>query len=190
MTDRMVKGFNLEQTASFIDSHYSHDDRERIHAHLPAALKERLARVKSGSWYPLEDQVALQRAMAAVAPDPETAHRNAVALGRHLSNAATGTFMRLLLKVLTPKVFLKKVPDIWPRMFNFGTFESDPSAFEECGATMLMRDVGGFDHVDAVSTGWIEAVFVAMGHEDAQVASAPMQGEDAGTAYRFDIRWS
>lgn len=190
MTDRMVKGFNLEKTAGFIDSHYSHDDRQRIHAQLSPELRGRLERVSAGAWYPLRDQVELLHAMASVAADASEAERNAVELGRHLSRAATGTFMRLLLKVLTPPVFLKKVPDIWPRMFSFGRFESDASTFPSGRTVMIIRDVDGFDYVAPVSVGWIESVFEAMGYPSASVKAGPVEGEPRGSAIRFEIEWS
>lgn len=189
MTERLVKGFNLEQTSAFIDQHYSHDVREKIHTQLPRDLEQKLSSVKSGGWYPLADLVGLLEAMAEVAESPETAEDNARLLGQFLSNAATGGFMRLLLKVLTPPVFLKKVPDIWPRMFSFGEFESDPSGFPSGKAAMVMRDVDGFDYVASVSVGWIESVFSAMGYPEASVSCQPVDGEPTGSAFRFDISW-
>lgn len=189
MTERLVKGFNLEQTSAFIDHHYSHDVREKIRTHLPLELEQRLSSVKSGGWYPLADLVALLEAMAQAADSHKTAEDNARLLGQFLSNAATSGFMRLLLKILTPTVFLKKVPDIWPRMFSFGQFESDPSGFPSGKAAMVMRDVDGFDYVAPVSVGWIESVFSAMGYPDASVSCRPIDGEPAGSAFRFDISW-
>ena len=189
MTERLVKGFNLEQTLAFIDHHYSHDVRQTIHARLPAALEGKLATVKSGTWYPLADLVTILQTMAEVAESPDVAEDNARLLGQFLSHAATGGFMRLLLKVLTPPIFLKKVPDIWPRMFSFGVFESDPSGFSSGTAVMTMRDVDAFDFVAPVSVGSIESVFSSMGYPDATVGCQPVEGEPKGSAFRFDISW-
>ncbi len=188
--DRLTKGFNLEQTITFIDTHYSAQVRDRIIEQLPRDVRDKLPRVRTGNWYPIGDLVAFLRAMASVAPADDEAERTSRALGRHLSDAATGTFMRLLLKVMTPPVFLKKVPDIWPRMFSFGTFEVDPAGFKEKRATMIMRGVDGFEHVAPVSAGWIEGVFEAMGCGGVDVRYEPLETEPGGGAFRFGVQWS
>jgi hypothetical protein len=190
MADRLTKGFNLEQTIRFIDEAYTAAERDRIHGQLAPALRAGLPAVRGGEWYPIGDLVAFLDAMASVAPSPEAAEGKARALGRHISDAATGTFMRLVLKVLTPKLFLKKAPDIWPRMFSFGIFESDPSGFGDRRATMTMRDVEDFPHVAAVSAGWMEGVFDAMGFSGVRVKYEPLASEAPGYGYAFDIEWS
>ncbi|MBI2395608.1 MAG: hypothetical protein HYV09_38940 [Deltaproteobacteria bacterium] len=190
MTDRLTKGFNLEQTLLFIDSAFSAQERDRIHARLPEELKARLRALRTGDWYPIADQVAFLDAMVAVVSDPEEGERKARALGRFISDAATGTFMRLVLKVLTPPMFLKKAGDIWPRMFSFGVFECDPSGFGQGTAVMTLRDVDGFAHVAPVSAGWMEGVFAAMGFADVRVRYGPLGNGAASSGWRFDIDWS
>lgn len=190
MTDRLTKGFNLEQTVLFVDTAFSASERDRIYARLPGELKARLGALKTGDWYPIADQVAFLDAMVAVVASPEAGEHKARALGRHLSDAATGTFMRLVLKVLTPRMFLKKAGDIWPRMFSFGAFECDPSGFGEGKAVMTLRDVDGFAHVAPVSAGWMEGVFGAMGFGGVRVRYALLAPEEPRAGYRFDIEWS
>ena len=190
MTDRLTKGFNLEQTVLFVDNAFTASERDQIHARLPEDLRARLGSLQTGAWYPIADQVAFLDAIVAVVSNPEEGERKARALGRHISDAATGTFMRLVLKVLTPKMFLKKAGDIWPRMFSFGVFECDPSAFGDKQAVMTLRDVDGFAHVAAVSAGWMEGVFGAMGFDGVRVQYAPLPGATPASGYRFDIAWS
>ncbi|HSQ63784.1 MAG TPA: DUF2378 family protein [Polyangiaceae bacterium] len=188
--DRLTKGFNVEQTITFIDSHFSAAVRDQIVAQLAPDMREKLPRVRAGNWYPIGDLVALLTAMAHVAASEPEAERTARALGRHLSDAATGTFMRLLLKVMTPPVFLKKMPDIWPRMFSFGSFEVDPTGFKDKRASMIMRGVDGFDHVAPVSAGWIEGVHAAMGCGGVDVRYTGLEAEPRGSAFRFEVKWS
>ncbi len=189
MSEKLVTGVNLEQTAAFIDLHYAHDLRDRIYAHLPAELRERLPRVRATDWYPLADQVALLVAMASVAASPAEASANARALGRHISGATTSTFMRLLLKVTSPQTFLRKASHVWPRMFSFGSFHADLTGCGSKVAVIVMRGVDGFDYVEDVSAGWIEGMFAAMGCANASVTPTAIEREPPGTAYRFNIEW-
>lgn len=188
--DRLTKGFNVEQTLTFIDTHFSAAVRDQIVAQLSPDIRDKLSRVRAGNWYPIGDLVALLDAMAHIAATEAEADRTSRALGRHLSDAATGTFMRLLLKVMTPPVFLKKMPDIWPRMFSFGTFDVDPSGFKEKRASMIMRGVDGFEHVAPVSAGWIEGVHAAMGCGGVDVRYTRLETEPDGSAFRFEVKWS
>ncbi len=190
MADRLTKGFNLEQTVLFIDQAFSASERDRIYARLPEQLKGRLGGLRTADWYPIDDQVAFLEAMVAVVSGPEEGERRTRALGRFISDAATGTFMRLVLKVLTPNIFLRKAGSIWPRMFSFGIFESDPSGFGDKRAVMILRDVGGFAHVAGVSAGWIEGVFGAMGFNDVRVRYGLLPDVEPGSGWRFDIDWT
>lgn len=189
MSDRRIKGTNLAQIATFIDQKYSHRDREKIYALLPSDLKATLKVVDPSEWYPVEYENTLERAMASVAANEEEAERNARELGRYLFDMALGTFMRLVLRVLTPPMFLKKTSDIWPRMFSFGSFEADASMMESGKAVMLMRGVEGCEWMPSVSAGFIEAAMVAMNYSDVTVNYEPMAGEPEGS-YRFFVTWA
>lgn len=189
MSERRIKGMNLAQTMLFIDERLSHVQRQQVHAQLSESLKAKLRLVDASEWYPVEDQIEIQRAMAKVAGSEEAAEALARQLGGHLFGAALGTFMRLVLRVLTPAMFLKKTADIWPRMFAFGSFEADSSAMDRGSATMTMRGVDGCDHFPAVSAGFIEHAVAAMGYSNVKVEFAPIAGEPEGT-YRFLVSWS
>lgn len=189
MSDRRIKGTNLVQIAAFIDERYSHSDRQKIYAELSDELKAKLKSIEPSEWYPVDDENALERAMASVAPSEEEAEKKARELGRHLFTMALGTFMRLVLRVLTPAMFLKKTRDIWPRMFNFGSFEADPSMMKDNKAVMIMRGVEGCDYFPSVSAGFIEEAVAAIGFANVKVNYAPMEGQPEGT-FRFDVEWA
>lgn len=177
------------QIVAFIDERYSHSDRQKIYAQLSDELKAKLKSIEPSEWYPVDDENALERAMATVAPNAEEAERMARELGRFIFTAALGTFMRLVLRVLTPAMFLKKTRDIWPRMFDFGSFEADASMMKDNRAEMVMRGVDGCDYFPPVSAGFIEAAVEAIGFKSVQVRYEPAEGEPAGT-FRFFVEWS
>jgi hypothetical protein len=191
MSEKLLKGFSLTTTLAFIDSHYTHEQREQIHARLTPELRNMTSGFKPGDWYPIEYQTQMLRAMASVAEEPTEAHTNAVALGRFLSDQASNTFMRLLFKVLTPLIFLKKAPAVWGRMFNFGRFETDAADYDNNRVVMLMLDVDGFDYVAPVSEGWIATMFEAVGCKNVAVHATDLEeGTVRGAGYKFDINWS
>lgn len=189
MSDRRIKGANLVQIVAFIDERYSHADRQRIYAQLSDELKAKLKSIEPSEWYPVDDENALEAAMAKVAPSEEEAEKTARELGHFIFKAALGTFMRLVLRVLTPAMFLKKTRDIWPRMFDFGSFEADASMMQDNKAQMIMRGVEGCDYFPAVSAGFIEAAVEAIGFEKVKVDYRPAEGEPEGN-FRFYVEWA
>lgn len=189
MSERQIKGANLAQIAAFIDQKFSHRDREKIHAQLSPELKSVLKAIDASAWYPVEYENAIEEAMATVAADRDEAERNARELGRHLFDQALGTFMRLVLRVLTPAMFLKKTSDIWPRMFSFGSFEADNSQLENGKAVMIMRGVEGCPWMPAVSAGFIEQAMKAMGYGEVNVVYGPLEGAPEGS-FRFVVEWA
>jgi len=191
MPEKLLKGFSLTTTMAFIDKHYTHEQREQIHARLSPELRSLATTFKPGDWYPIGYQTEMLRAMASVIDDGGDAHSNAVALGRFLSDQASNTFMRLLFKVLTPLIFLRKAPAVWGRMFNFGRFEVDTTDYENGHAIMRMLEVDGFDYVAPVSEGWIATMFESVGCNDVRVHASDLEeGTVRGAGYQFDIRWS
>lgn len=189
MSERCTKGTNLANIVSFIDNHYSHSDRQKIYTHISNELKSKLKDIDSSAWYPVEHENELERAMAKVAANEAEVEANARALGRHIFNQALGTFMRLVIRVLTPAMFFKKTGEIWPRMFDFGSFQADASAIKDNRAVMHMRGVEGCDYIPAVSAGFIEQAVTAIGYANVAVKVSPIDGEPAGN-FRFDVQWS
>jgi len=180
---------NIAQTVSFLNERLSANLRDATYALLSDSLKAKLKYVDPSEWYPIEDQVELQRAMAKAIGSEDSAEAKQRELGQYLFDAALGTFMRLVLRVLTPPMFLKKTSDIWPRMFSFGSFEADPSPMGDGTAVMLLRGVEGCDGVAAVSAGFIEAAMKAMNYGEVHVSYEPMSSDPQGS-YRFVVQWA
>lgn len=187
MSMRNTKGTNLATVAKFIDEKYSHSDRERIHAQFSDELRSTLKVVDPSEWYSVDLERELHAAMAAIAESEEEAEARSRELGRYLFEAALGTFMRLVMRVLTPAMFFKKTKDIWPRMFSFGAFEVDANELEKNRAVMLMSGVEGCDYMPTVSAGFIEQAVQTIGYKEVEV---DIESLAEPGAYRFEVRWA
>ena len=51
MPDKLLKGFSLTMTIAFIDKHYTHEQREKIHARLTPELKNVTPTLKPGDFF-------------------------------------------------------------------------------------------------------------------------------------------
>lgn len=82
--------------------------------------------------------------------------------GEYIASHATGTFLRLLMKIFTPKLFAKQLPSIWTRDITKGRFEVDTTEVDEGRLIFRLKDIEGLDFVGPVAMGWIAFVMKAM----------------------------
>jgi hypothetical protein len=192
MTVPMVRGYTVEQTAAFIDSHYDEDTRKKIYASVPSELRDKLGHLAAAEWYPRDYNVALLRGVAAVRNDNKGSYDDLVALGRFVAVEATNTFLKLLLKMLTPAMLFKKVPSIWERdTRDCGRYEADFSKVAENKVTLRLLGAEGYDHVCITSIGYFESVLGRMGKQDARIEQKGWSlATPSPSEVRIDIAWS
>src|SRR5262249_27998190 len=76
---------------------------------------------------------------------------------------ATNTFLRLLMRVLTPSLFAKKMPSLWTRDNTAGSVEVDPSGIKAGRLFFKFSDVDGYAYCPPVFVGWVAFAMEAMG---------------------------
>src|ERR1700722_8696935 len=117
----MIKGYSVRASAQFIL------EEEGLSDHMPAEFLQVVAAktstLKPGHWYPRAEVMTLWRAVAEAGDSEATAYDNLVRCGEFSANAAAGTFLKFLLKVLTPRMFARKLPDFWAHDHQGGHIE-------------------------------------------------------------------
>jgi hypothetical protein len=145
--------------------------------------------LKPTAWARRETVVALWRAIAAARPDPAVARATLVRCGTGLGNTAINSFLKILLRMLTPRLFALKFPDIWGRDMQGGGY-AEIAASEDKRVAILLREVGGFDHIGPVAEGWIGFTLTSMGLKQLEMTSSPWSMEDPGPPeVRIEARW-
>jgi hypothetical protein len=171
MTTPMLRGYTIKQTYGFLESgYYAPDVQRRLVEGLPGDLKAFLPTIKPAEWYPREHMTVLLRAVAAVKNDDAGSYTDLVAAGSHVASEAMNTFLRILMKMMTPSLYCKKTPELWARDHRgSGTFDIDLSNADK--NTIVMKYLGGegFDHIGAAAIGFMTFGFNAMGKKDFQV---------------------
>jgi hypothetical protein len=165
MAESMIRGYSLRRTAAFIDAHFDAETAARVKRRVPEAV-EIANNVRPADWYPRIHSVTMFRAIASAkgaAADPDAAYADLVACGTYISSEATNTFFRVLLKIMTPALFAKKLPAFWERDQKGGRYEYDISRIEDKIIGLRLVDVADYDYIGPVATGFLEFVFNAMG---------------------------
>lgn len=191
MSEGQIRGYSVAQQAAFIDQHFDADTAARIKASLPDEVRDAIAGFQPAEWYPRSYSVAILTAIASAEADSDEAcYRRLVDCGKFISSEATNTFLRLLLKILTPTMFAKKVPTFWDRDMRGGHFEVDLSGAKDKRIGMKLVDVEGFAHIGAVSAGFIEFGMEAVGEAGVKIAQSGWSLAQPGPAeVGYEVTW-
>src|SRR5690606_9954882 len=119
----------------------------KMKAELPEPLRKLLPVISPAEWYPREHCVSLHRAIAGAGATAEAAYEGLVACGEYMATEATNTYLRLVMRLLTPALFCKKVPKFWQRDHSEGEFTVENVDVDARRIDMRLRGVAGFDHV-------------------------------------------
>jgi hypothetical protein len=167
MSEIEGRGYILASTVSFLREKAG-SDAEVVLAGLSSELKQVLGAVQPAGLYPIRLFGELNQAIVDhLARDDEAKARQVLLdCGRHMGREASNTFLKLLMKVLTPKLIAKKLPDFWKRDFTGGHIEV------ELGASHLDFKILGMDahnHLCPVSAGWTGFNLELMGQKISEI---------------------
>jgi len=193
MTIPMVRGYVLVQSLSFIESSYfDAQARRRIMDAVPSEVMKALPDLKPHQWYPRDTLIALQRAVAGSKDTEREIYDVLVAYGVHVCQEATNTFLRILLRLLTPGLFAKKIPDFWRRDHQgSGQFEVDVQRANEGIIKLRLVGAGGFDHIAIPSIGFVTHVLKGMGKSDVRMTQKGWSlATPAPNEVDYEILWA
>lgn len=159
-----TRGYSMTSTLQFIEETYEPARRERIYAQLSPEVRSAHGSYKSIEWYPVQHFAELLRGIASEAGAREEDKREElVKAGQFIAGVAASTFLKLLMKVLTPTLFAKKIPSLWERDNQGGFFESDITRADDGIIVFKLREVGGYDWIAPVALGWVTFALRSMG---------------------------
>lgn len=188
MKERHVRGYMITTQFQYFAQQVGDAEADRYVRELPKPEVYRQA--NPVEWYPVEHLAALNRAIATVLGGGDEAKtRDAfVNLGRFAAREATNTFLRLLMRVLTPNLLAKRFPQLWSRDCTVGTAAVD---VQDKGFTIRLDGVEGFDHCAPTSMGFASFVLSQMGKE---IVLGDLKGWSLATpgppTVTVELRWT
>jgi hypothetical protein len=122
----------------------------------------------------------------------DEAREQLVKAGRYQGAFATNTYLKLLMKMLTMKMFAKKFPDIWARDANFGKVTLGDLADIDKGKLVIeFKELGTFPYFGPITEGWFAYSFEVMGLKGVkvQLVDWSLQKPDPGEL-TFQVTWT
>jgi hypothetical protein len=164
MTESKARGYILATTVGYLRETAGPEKAAQIIKGLSPQLQTTIETVSPATWYPVSLLAELNRAMvsALAGKDEASARELLEGCGRYMGHEASNTFLRLFMRMLTPNLFAKKLPDIWKRDFTGGRLEIDVT---EGRLICRIFDTHGHDHIGPISAGWIGFALKAMGKQ-------------------------
>lgn len=160
MSEVKTRGYSLLNTAAYL-RHAAGPDADRIMEGLSPALRQALNGAAPTGWQPAAYTSELAHEIAKLANGDETKAREQLeACGEFVGKAATTTFLKLVMKVLTPTMFAKKLPTLWSRDATGGTYVVD--VFED-HIVCRLKDMEAFAHMGPISVGYVRFALKSMG---------------------------
>lgn len=190
MSAPMLRGYLLQRATSFIDHYFPAVQASQMKASLPEPLRAALLNLKAADWYPREHCIALHRSIASAAGTQDEAFEALVSLGEFMATEATNTYLQLVMRLISPALFCKKVPKFWQRDHSEGEFAVDSADGDARRIEMRLRNVQGFDHVGASAVGFLRFGMKAVGANANIVQDGWSLQAPAPTEIRYQITWS
>jgi hypothetical protein len=191
MSEPAIRGHILAYTASFVHGECGSAIASRATSLMSLDLRTTLRELDPAAWYPRRYQEELLGALVKAHDDEGASRRELLRCGSGMVYA-NNEFMKLLVQLLTPELFLKKADRLWLRDHrNSGTCELESLDGDARVGRLRLRGVLGYAHAGIVWLGWIRGALSGTAGRGAQVTqqgwtSASPAPDEIG----YEVRWS
>lgn len=184
MSDIQVRGYAILHAGAYLRETAG----EQAMDALSPALKQALATATAASWQPVSHVSELFHAVAKLGKgDEEKARDHLEKCGEYQAVAATTTFLKLVMKILTPSMFAKKLPSLWARDATGGTYEVE--VFDD-HILCRLKNMEAFEHFAPTSVGYVRHTLKQMGKV---VTKSTLHGwgldKPSSSDTWFDMHW-
>jgi hypothetical protein len=156
-----VRGYMITACADYLREVAGAQDSPRIFDGFSKPLRESIDAAKPAVWYPVSALSEVLIALAARSQGNEDkAKELLVTAGSRMAREATNSFLRILMRMLTPTLLAKKLPDLWNRDCTGGRLAMDVG---EQTVTCHIRETVGFAHALCTIAGFITFALQSMG---------------------------
>lgn len=191
MEEAMIRGHVLDHTAQFYRSRYDQGTASRVDGELSIELKSVLESVSRPEWYPRRYLVEMLNAITIVRGTNDGTYADFVRCGSTLADPKD-EFGKLLVQVMTPELFLKKLPRFWTRDHQeSGAFELEAVAAGERQARVKLRSVKHYDHCAILWLGFMQGMLSQVGTAGLSIAQQGWSWENPGPQdVAYEVKWS
>jgi len=185
--ERLIKGVHILPLHDFIAELDDDERKAGIYDRMRQETREMLKSVQREQWRPMQLVADINDAIYTSCNEPAEGYADMVAAGKVIADYAAGTYVRLLIKLMTPKILASKWPAIWSKSHNFGEMKCKLET--DRLLRMTLDDVRDYTHVGPSTVGFLTFSLNAMGLPDAKVVQLEREASPNSTRYEFQVTW-
>jgi hypothetical protein len=188
MSEFQVRGYTIVNAVKYLKHALGEEGARQVFEGFSPGLQHALTSAAPADWVPVSHISEAHRAIAALGKGDEDRARNElITSGRWIANEATNTFLKLVMKVLTPALFAKKLPKLWSRDATCGRYEVDVT---EDRLVCRLHEMEEIDHMAPSALGYVTFALEAMGKkiESSKLHGWSLAKPNASGAW-FELYW-
>jgi hypothetical protein len=160
-SDLRARAYMARSTAAFMGEKFGSRKADEILAGLSPATRAAATELKPADWFSVDVYAELLNALAAQSNgNADDARETLIACGEYVAREASNTFLKMLMRILTPSLFASKLPALWRRDFSGGKLEAD---IQHDRLVCRMFEIKGFDHAPCTAAGFVKFALSSMG---------------------------
>jgi hypothetical protein len=174
-----------------VRSHCTPAARDRIDAQLSSQFRSALTNLTPAGWSPRRHMGEILNALASTAGSEEARYQQLCACGEYINQRTTNEFTALVYGILTPELFVKKLPRFWQREHQGEARCVLDTGAEPGRASFTLVGVEGYDHIGVMWLGWMKGALGQMRSAGATLTQDGWSpGSPAPQAIRYEMSWS
>lgn len=183
-----VRAYMLLSNIEFLRQKLGQEQLGRIVEGLSPEARAIHTTAKAADWCPVGVYSEVLGAVAATAGGKEDLARDTlIASGEFVAREASNTFLRLLMRMLTPSLFAKKLPDLWKRDCSRGRLEVEVT---DERLVCRMFETQEMDHAVCTGAGFVKFALESMGKSVQKVSIHNWSlAKPSGEGSWFEFTW-
>jgi hypothetical protein len=186
--DFNVRGYMLLSGTQYLKQVVGEQEAQRMVAGFSPEARHLLGTVKSADWCPVTVFSEVTSALATAGGGGERSRDLLVKCGTYVATEATNTFLKLFMKMMSPELLAKKIPNLWKRDCTGGKLALQE--LNEQSVRFVADGMQGYKHAICTAAGFVAFGLGAIGKK---VETTTIQGwavdkpsEDGAT---FELSW-
>lgn len=159
--DFNVRGYMYLTAVDYLRQVLGEQEGKKAIAAFSPQARHLLETLKSADWCPVSVFSEVTQALALAGGGGQKSQDLLVKCGTHMSMEATNTFLKLFMKMMSPQLLVKKVPDLWKRDCSGGKLVLEE--FTDHSVRFATFGMQGFKHAVCTAAGFVSFGVGAIG---------------------------
>jgi hypothetical protein len=186
--DFSVRGYMYVSAVNYLRQAIGEQEAKRVISGFSVEARHLIETAKSADWCPVSAFSEVTEALAKAGGGGEKSQDLLVKCGTHVAMEATNTFLKLFMKMMSPQLLVKKIPDLWKRDCTAGKLVMEE--FTEQSVRFGAFGMQGCRHAVCTAAGFVAFGVGAIGKKVDAITirgwSLDKPSEDGAT---FELAW-